>query len=123
MLPRCIAFNSRAPRSKVVCPVLTVTPMPDASRDLVPHQPIRLADYRPPSFLINSVDLVFDLGEDKTSVKARLAMRRNPAARDEKAALKLDGRDLELVSLALNGEKLGANRYAQDAESLTIPAV
>src|ERR1700722_12547431 len=97
--------------------------MPDASRDLAPHQPIRLADYQPPDFLIDSVDLVFDLGEEKTSVKARLSVRRNPAARDSKAALKLDGRELELVSLALDGEALGANRYVQDADSLTIPAV
>jgi aminopeptidase N len=97
--------------------------MPDASRDLAPHQPIRLADYQPPNFLIDSVDLVFDLGEEKTSVKARLAIRRNPAARERQAPLKLDGRELELAALALDGETLGANRYAQDSESLTIASV
>ena len=97
--------------------------MPDATRDPAPHQPIRLADYQPPHFLIDSVDLVFDLGEEKTSVKARLAMRRNPASRESQAPLKLAGRELELVSLALNGEKLGANRYAQDAEALTVASV
>ncbi|HLI19653.1 MAG TPA: aminopeptidase N, partial [Stellaceae bacterium] len=97
--------------------------MSDASRDLAAHQPIRLADYKPPNFLIDSVDLVFELGEEKTSVKARLAMRRNPAAREPQAALKLDGRELELISLALNGEKLGANRYVQDPESLTVATV
>ena len=51
--------------------------MPDASRDLSPHQPIRLTDYTPPAFLIDTVDLVFELGEEKTSVKARIVLRRN----------------------------------------------
>ena len=32
--------------------------MLDVSRDLAPHQPIRLADYQAPSFLIDAVDLV-----------------------------------------------------------------
>jgi len=93
--------------------------MPDASRDLAPHPAIRLADYRPPDFLVDSVDLVFDLGEGQTLVKARLALRRNPAG-DAKAPLRLDGEDLELVSIALNGEALGPNRYHRDAEALVL---
>ena len=43
-------------------------------------------------------------------MKSRLRVRRNPAA-DDRAALRLDGEELELVSLALDGETLGANRY------------
>ncbi len=97
--------------------------MPDASRDAVPHQPIRLADYTPPAFLIDTVDLVFDLGEEKTSVKARLGMRRNPAASDPTVPLKLDGKEMELVSVALDGQAMGRNSYQVDAESLTIHAV
>jgi aminopeptidase N len=97
--------------------------MPDASRDINAHQPIRLSDYRPPAFLIDTVDLVFDLGEEKTSVKARIALRRNPASDEPNAPLKLDGKELELVSLALDGQSLGANRYQRDSEGLVIPGV
>ena len=97
--------------------------MPDASRDLAPHQAIRLADYTPPDFLIDSVDLVFELGEDSTAVKARLSVRRNPQAAASTAPLKLDGEELELVSLALDGEALGPNRYHADAEGLTLDSV
>ncbi len=97
--------------------------MPDASRDMSAHQPIRLADYQPPRFLIDTVDLVFDLGEEKTTVKARLALRRNPASSDRGAPLKLDGKELELVSLALDGQSLGPNRYQRDGEALTIPGL
>ena len=74
-------------------------------------QPVRLADYRPPAFLIDTVDLTFELGEAETRVESRLAVRRNPEAADPAAPLDLDGDALELVSLALDGERLGANRY------------
>ncbi len=85
--------------------------MLDLSPDITPPQPVRLADYRPPDFLIDTVDLVFELGADDTRVKSRLGIRRNPAAGAARAPLRLDGEALELISLALDGEKLGANRY------------
>jgi aminopeptidase N len=97
--------------------------MQDASRDLSAHQPIRLVEYRPPGFLIDAVDLVFELGEEKTSVRSRLSLRRNPEAGESGAPLRLDGRELELVSVALDGQALGSNRYQRDDESLVIPGV
>ena len=97
--------------------------MPDASRDLAPHQPIRLADYQAPAFLIDEVDLVFELGEEKTSVKARLSVRRNPAVEGVGRTAEACRRELELVSLAIDGEALGPNRYVVDDESLTIASV
>ena len=97
--------------------------MPDASRDLAPHQAIRLADYEPPAFLIDHVDLAFALGEDTTTVKARLGVRRNPDAAAKDAPLKLDGEEMELVSLALDGATLGENRYRLAPDSLVIADV
>jgi aminopeptidase N len=85
--------------------------MLDISPDIVPPQPVRLADYQPPAYLIDTVDLVFELGAEDTRVKSRLGIRRNPAVAEGGAALHLDGEAVELVSLALNGELLGANRY------------
>ena len=38
---------------------------------------IKLADYRPPAFLIDTVDLDFQLEANHTRVKSRLAVRRN----------------------------------------------
>jgi aminopeptidase N len=85
--------------------------MLDISSDISAPQPVRLADYRPPAFLIDTVDLVFALRDGDTRVKSRLGIRRNPAAADSTEPLHLDGDELELVSLALDGEALGANRY------------
>ena len=46
--------------------------------DAAAHE-IRLADYTPPGFLIDTVDLSFDLDEAATKVTSRLTLRRNPA--------------------------------------------
>ncbi len=90
--------------------------MLDISPDSAPPQPVRLAEYRPPAFVIDTVDLVFDLGDTETRVKSRLAVRRNPESEDPTVPLTLDGDGLDLVSLALDGERLGANRYRATAE-------
>jgi aminopeptidase N len=95
--------------------------MLDASLE-TPPQPVRLADYRPPAFLIDTADLVFALADTDTRVKARLQVRRNPEAGKSAAPLHLDGEDLTLVSLALDGELLGANRYQSTAEGGLILA-
>jgi aminopeptidase N len=95
-----------------------------APRDVVPPQPVRLADYRPPEFLIDTVDLVFELGDPDTRVTSRLGIRRNPAGANPAAALHLDGDALKLVSLVLDGEPLGANRWRLTSEGgLVIEAV
>ena len=47
--------------------------MLDISSDTATPQPIRLADYRPPAFLIDTVDLTFELDHAETRVKSRLA--------------------------------------------------
>src|SRR3954452_9834660 len=83
-------------------------------------QPIRRESYRVPNFLVDAVDLDFDLRDDGTTVRSRMAIRRNPDATEAGASLELDGEDLKLTGLLLDGEALGANRYQLEAERLTI---
>ncbi len=90
--------------------------MPDSA-----PQTIRLEDYRVPDFLIDTVDLTFDLFEDGATVTSKLAIRRNPDSDRRTAPLVLDGQHLELVSVALEGEALGGNRYKIDADTLALP--
>ena len=82
-------------------------------------EPIHLSDYRPPDWLVDRVELDFRLGEDGSEVAARLELRRNPAA-DAGAPLVLDGQELELLGVKLDGEPLGANRYRVDDDHLTV---
>ncbi|HEY1933766.1 MAG TPA: aminopeptidase N [Acetobacteraceae bacterium] len=96
--------------------------MNDASNVAVQGTPhvTRLADYRPPDFVVDSVDLAFDLDEAATRVTSRLALRRNPAAAPD-APLRLDGEALTLVQIARDGQVLGGNQYQFDNEALIIP--
>ncbi|MGH8760431.1 MAG: aminopeptidase N, partial [Burkholderiales bacterium] len=84
---------------------------------------IHLKDYRPPAFLISDVDLDVNIRDEDTLVRATLAVARNPHAASSAAALELDGDDLELVSIALDGTPLDRTDYTLDAECLTIARV
>ncbi|HEX3861159.1 MAG TPA: aminopeptidase N [Stellaceae bacterium] len=95
--------------------------MLDASLD-TPPQPTRLADYQPPAFLVDTVDLVFDLDPGDTRVSSRLSLRRNPEAVDTTAPLHLDGDELDLVAIALDGRPLAAGEYRREADgTLVLP--
>ncbi|MBS7541978.1 aminopeptidase N [Ancylobacter oerskovii] len=89
-------------------------------RDADP-KPIRLVDYRPPDWLVDTVDLDIGLHPTATVIRARLGMRPNPAGR-EGAPIVLDGDELVLKSLALDGETLAGNAYSVTPSSLTLLA-
>lgn len=84
---------------------------------------VYLKDYSPPPFLISSIDLDVDIREDHALVRATLALARNPKAADANSPLVLDGEELELVSVALDGRLLTTEEYALGEESLAIAAV
>ena len=80
---------------------------------------VRLADYAPPSFLVDEVDLDFELDEERTLVRAKLRVRRNPAV-PPVADLVLDGRELETGAVRIDGETVSGNRIEVAAETLTV---
>ena len=82
-----------------------------------------LKDYRPPDYLIDTVFLDFQLGEANTEVEARLSIRRNPDAGRAAAPLILDGEDLTLLAICMNGQRLPEPSYTIDDESLKIHEV
>ncbi|MBN9511746.1 MAG: aminopeptidase N, partial [Alphaproteobacteria bacterium] len=95
--------------------------MPDALRDAVPAPSVvRREDYRPPSHLIDTVELHFALQPQATRVRSTLRVRSNPAHGSVATSLRLDGEALKLVGLRLDGETLSANRYAVEPGALVI---
>ena len=82
---------------------------------------IRLEDYRPSDWLIDTVDLDISLHPTKTRVRSLLALQPNPAGRPG-APLVLDGDELTLKALALEGAPLDAAAYAASPQGLTIHA-
>jgi aminopeptidase N len=86
-------------------------------------RPRRLKDYRPPDYLVDHIDLDFALDPERTVVKAALRLRRNPAAGSTGKPLVLDGEQLELQSIAIDGKPLSGDGYTVDGISLIIPKV
>jgi aminopeptidase N len=82
-------------------------------------RPVRLADYRPSDWLIDTVDLDVILHPSATRVRARLALRPNPAAAGP-APLRLDGDELSLSTIAIDGVPLAKDAYTATPDNLTI---
>ncbi|MEX2616379.1 MAG: aminopeptidase N [Alphaproteobacteria bacterium] len=78
---------------------------------------IHLADYQPPAYGIDSVDLHFDLDPARTIVWTRLQMRREA---DIAGPLVLDGQGLELLVIRIDGRELSAADYSVGPDTLTI---
>ncbi|WP_303760789.1 aminopeptidase N [Alcanivorax jadensis] len=84
----------------------------------------RLADYTPPAFLVDHVQLDVDLRDGQTWVTSTLQLRRNPDNSQQSASdLVLDGECLTLESLAIDGEPVAADRYRYEKDQLTIESV
>ncbi len=83
---------------------------------------IFLKDYTPPAYYIDKVDLTFELAPQATRVTSRLTVRKN-SQRGESQPLKLDGEQLQLVSVKVNDTLLNPRKYSQTDDSLTLDHV
>ena len=82
-----------------------------------------LKDYAPPVFFIDTVTLTFDIYSELTMVKSELSIRRNRQSINLNAPLILDGENLELRSIKLNGDKLNTSDFKLTPANLTIENV
>ncbi|MGR9175049.1 aminopeptidase N [Rhizobium leguminosarum] len=82
-------------------------------------QVIHLADYRPTDFVLERVDLTFELDPTETKVEARLIFHRRPGA-DPTAPIVLDGDELTLSGLLFDQVELDNSRYDATPEGLTV---
>lgn len=90
-------------------------------KDAVPSA-IYLKDYSQPFFWIETVDLVFELGEETTQVQSTLKCVRNtvyPAGK----SLVLSGEQLELRQVRIDGRELDTSSYVVTDSDLTIDEV
>jgi aminopeptidase N len=67
-----------------------------------PATVIHRGDYTAPAYRIDTVDLTFDLDPAKTRVLNKMRLRRNPDVTAQ--ALKLDGEELNLARVLVNGQ-------------------
>ncbi|MDQ3140325.1 MAG: aminopeptidase N [Pseudomonadota bacterium] len=80
-----------------------------------PPVTIRREDYRPPDWLVPTIALEFDLGAERTVVRATLTVERNGS---HDAPLRLDGEDLKLIGVTVDGVAVDSS-FANDM--LTVP--
>lgn len=87
--------------------------------DITPRKnqnlPTRLKDYKSPNFKIETVYLSFDLSPSKTRVKSKMQVKRLTGG-----PLCLNGENIDLVSLAVNGQVLSRSKYRLTQEQLIL---
>ncbi|MEL7285630.1 MAG: aminopeptidase N, partial [Pseudomonadota bacterium] len=79
---------------------------------------IKLADYTPYAFAIDQVEMTFDLEPAATTVRTKMSVRRL-----SDGPLVLDGVQLELNEIKLDGAALSSDAYAVDDGALTLSNV
>jgi aminopeptidase N len=82
-------------------------------------QTIYRQDYTAPSYLVETVELGFDLDPGRTIVANRMTMRKNPDSAQRE--IELYGEDIELVALRIDGRLLGKREYRLEGNLLRIP--
>src|SRR5262250_2238646 len=81
-------------------------------------RPVRLEDYRPPDWRIGTVELDVVLDPTATTVRAKFAI--SPHGAGAPAPLVLDGDELTLRSIRLDGKPLPAESFVATPDRLTI---
>src|SRR5438105_3043391 len=76
---------------------------------------VHRADYAAPAYLIDTVELTFDLDPAKTRVLNKMSLRRNPAVAAQ--PLKLDGEELNLARVLVNGQ---GTSFKMEGERLVL---
>ena len=84
------------------------------------HQTIHQKDYTVPDYLVETVELTFDLDPELTQVVSRLAIRGNHDRSAGPRPLVLDGEELTLVSLKLDGAEVPPGRYRVEEGRLSL---
>jgi len=82
-------------------------------------QAIHLKDYKAPDYRIETVDLDINLKPEATRVKSKLVILRQKGVKPD-APLRLDGDELNLVSVKINAKPLAQKDYNEKPDELII---
>ncbi len=87
----------------------------------VSNNTVYLKDYQAPAFLVPTISIEANLGQEKTLITATLALKRN--SDDSELPLILDGEKMRLISLKLDGQALSNSDYTLTKVALIINKV
>jgi aminopeptidase N len=84
-----------------------------------PPKKIYLKDYKSPAFAVQNIELYFNILDDRCEVRAKIELEKiDPAAKD----LLLDGEELELMDVKLNGQTPRFDTSEQGLKIYDVPA-
>ena len=86
------------------------------------HKKIQLKDYRPFEFIVDHVDLIFDIRDDHTRVTSKLKMRKDPARANETTPLVLNKGKFDIISVVAGDMVLFPGEFKSDDETFILPA-
>ncbi|XP_022892916.1 puromycin-sensitive aminopeptidase-like isoform X3 [Olea europaea var. sylvestris] len=106
-------------RQRLICSVTTesLTKQVEEPNMDTPKE-IFLKDYKQPDYFFDTVDLKFSLGEEKTIVCSEIAVY--PRVEGCSAPLVLDGVDLKLITIMINGKELKEEDFSLDSRHLIV---
>ncbi|MDO9181752.1 MAG: aminopeptidase N, partial [Bacteriovorax sp.] len=78
---------------------------------------IKLSEYKKPDYMVQTIDLVVYLENTQTLVQSKMKLKK---ASGEMGPLRLNGEELQLKSIAINGKKLAATDYSLEDDLLVI---
>lgn len=81
---------------------------------------IKLSDYKPYEYIIPQINLEFELGLERTIVKSKMNIEKNPKSDYSGNEIKLNAENLEIISLKINGEEVDKTSYNFSNDILTI---
>ncbi|KAL4279760.1 hypothetical protein GQ457_03G019580 [Hibiscus cannabinus] len=119
--PHSSPYRAREASRRLLCSVAT-EPSPKQVKESEMDGPkeIFLKDYKSPAFYFDTVDLKFSLGEEKTNVASKITVF--PSVEGTSSPLVLDGEDLKLISIKVDGKELKEGDYHLDSRHLTLPS-
>ncbi len=82
-------------------------------------KPILRSDYKPYPWVVESLKLKFEIGDEETRVRSELRLTKKPGGHDD-GRIELDGQTMVLNSVRLNGRDLAPEDYSQDKDRLVI---
>eukprot|EP00190_Bangiopsis_sp_CCMP1999_P007510 CAMPEP_0198725040 /NCGR_PEP_ID=MMETSP1475-20131203/2404_1 /TAXON_ID= ORGANISM="Unidentified sp., Strain CCMP1999" /NCGR_SAMPLE_ID=MMETSP1475 /ASSEMBLY_ACC=CAM_ASM_001111 /LENGTH=904 /DNA_ID=CAMNT_0044486709 /DNA_START=216 /DNA_END=2930 /DNA_ORIENTATION=- len=95
-----------------------------ATADKVAQKPTvkYLKDYQPPKYLVEKIELKFELDDPETKVTTQIVFERNPVSKEDRKLYLNGDKGVKLVdgSLKIDGKVLPANQFEVTPESLSI---
>lgn len=81
---------------------------------------IHLKDYVPSTFLIDTIDLIVDIFEERTLVTSTMKILKSANFKGQSANLELNGESVVLKSVKVNDEILSADKFQVSSDKLVI---